>query len=125
MANQLDADTLRLLDTTAEVDIETRRANGTPRRTTIWVVADGDAAYVRSVRGADGWWYRDLLQHPTATLHVGARALAARVQPAADAASIARVSDALRRKYERRWPHETDLMLQPHTLPTTLQLLPA
>jgi hypothetical protein len=36
---------------------------------TIWVVVDGDPAYVRSVRGARGRWYREARAYPQAVLH--------------------------------------------------------
>ena len=40
--------------TTEEIEIETARPDGPPHRTIIWVVVDGDDAFVRSVNGAGG-----------------------------------------------------------------------
>ena len=42
-----------------------------------------------------------------------------------DSPTIARVSEAYRRKYERRWPTETAEMLRDEVLSTTLKLEPA
>ncbi len=48
-------DELRLLEETAEVEIETHApSDGAPSRTIIWIVVDGVDVFVRSVRGARG-----------------------------------------------------------------------
>ncbi|MEV7729127.1 DUF2255 family protein [Streptomyces sp. NPDC087917] len=42
-----------------ELDLASERSNGTLREAvTMWVVRSGDQLYVRSVKGADGPWYR-------------------------------------------------------------------
>lgn len=117
-------DLLSRIAETVEVVIETERASGERRRTVIWIVADDREAYVRSVRGDDGWWYRDLLARPTATLDVSGERVAVRAVSAADAESIEHVSELLRTKYHRQ-AASTAAMLQPHTLHTTLRLDPA
>jgi len=126
MPNRFDQQTLTAFDQTAEVDIETSRGDGaTVHRTTIWIVVDGDAAYVRSVRGPAGRWYRELVANPSGAVQVGGAAVAIQAHPAADPATVARVSDALNRKYLARWPGPTEAMLRDDTLPTTLRLEPA
>jgi hypothetical protein len=90
----------------------------------IWIVVDGDAAYVRSVRGVKGRWYRELTANPHGAIHAGGRRVSVRARPAADAATIARVSDLLRTKYQRRWPGPTASMLREDVLPTTQRLEP-
>jgi hypothetical protein len=120
-----DPQTLRLLENEAEVDIETRRRDGSARRTTIWVVADGDDVFIRSVRGPDGAWYRAVSRDGDARLHVGDKVVPVRATSATDAASVERVSEAIKRKYEKRWPGPTASMLRPETLGTTLLLQPA
>lgn len=117
-------DFLSRLAETKEVVIETERASGEPRRTIIWIVADERHAYVRSVRGDGGWWYRDLLARPTATLDVSGERVAVRAVPAADAEDTDHVSELLRSKYHRERA-STAAMLQPHTLHTTLRLDPS
>ncbi len=54
---------LDLLDGTGEVDVATRRGDGTLRTARIvWIVrhrdTEGDAVYVRSVNGTTAAWYR-------------------------------------------------------------------
>ncbi|HLZ31206.1 MAG TPA: DUF2255 family protein [Chloroflexota bacterium] len=121
-----DQATLDIFDRTAEVEIETSRADGAPvHRTTIWIVVASDAVYVRSVRGPAGRWYRELLANPRGAVHAGGTAVAVQAKPASDPATIARVSDALNQKYLARWPGPTAAMLRDDTLPTTLRLEPA
>jgi hypothetical protein len=120
-----DRDTLAAFDTTAEIDIETSRGEGAPvHKTTIWIVVADDVVYVRSVRGPAGRWYRELVANPRGAVHVGGTAVPVAAEPATDAATIARVSDALNKKYLARWPGPTAAMLREDTLPTTLRLLP-
>jgi hypothetical protein len=121
-----DQDTLNAFDSTPEVEIETSRGDGAPaHRTTIWiVVVDGDEVYVRSVRGPAGRWYRELVAHPVGAVHVGDKAVPVRAHSAADAATVARVSNAFNEKYLARSPGPTAAMLRDETLPTTLRLEP-
>jgi hypothetical protein len=115
-------DDLALLEGAEEVDIETQAPGGPVHRATIWIVVDGDSAYIRSVRGPAGRWYRELLANPAGAVHVDGRRLAATAVRASDPDSIERVSAALRRKYKG----VTGLasMLKPETFETTLRLEP-
>jgi hypothetical protein len=126
MAASLDPGTLKTLDSTHEIDIETSRAEGAPvHRVTIWIVVDGDAAYIRSVRGPKGRWYRELVANPHGAIHVAGRRLAIKVEPVTDPDAITHVSDALKRKYEQRWPGPLAGMLRAEVLPTTMRVNPA
>lgn len=121
-----EPETLSTWNTTPEIDIETSRGENAPvHRTTIWIVIDGDVAYVRSVRGPAGRWYREMRANPHGAVHAEATRVAVAAEPVEDAATIERVSDLLRQKYERRWPGPTASMLREETLPTTLRLTPA
>ena len=126
MNDSFDPETLRLLDETKEVRIETRRDEDAPaHRTTIWVVTvDGDV-FVRSVRGENGRWYREVSANPSAALHAGDRRIPVRAVPVTDEPTVGAVSEAHRSKYGRTSPGSTRAMLQPETLPTTLMLEPA
>ena len=115
---------LSQVESTDEVEIETRRGTGEARRTIIWIVADGGRIYVRSVRGPGGKWYRRLRATPEGVLHVAGTRTPFRAVPVSDAAEIERVSAALRRKYAGHGSSLTN-MLRPETLPTTLRLEPA
>ena len=123
MNGSFDPDTLRLIDETREVRIETRRDEDAPaHRTTIWVVTVDGSVFVRSVRGGRGRWYREVSANPAAALHVGDDRIPVRAVPVTDDATIAAVSEAYREKYGRTSPGSTRAMLQPETLPTTLRL---
>jgi hypothetical protein len=126
MPEKFDSDTLKTWDQTPEIQIETSRGEGAPvHRTTIWIVVDGDQAYVRSVRGPAGRWYRELTANPIGAVPAAGTSVQIRATPATDSATVARVSDALNRKYRERWPGPTAAMLREDTLPTTLRLEPA
>ena len=126
MAASFDPDRLQALNRADEVDIETSRGEGAAvHRVTIWIVVDGDAVYVRSVRGPSGRWYRELSANPRGAIHVAGRRIPIVAEPAADAETITRVSDALKRKYEPRWPGPLAGMLRAQVLPTTMRLKPA
>ncbi|MFL5805375.1 MAG: DUF2255 family protein [Roseiflexaceae bacterium] len=125
MATAFDEDVIQLLAEIEEVAIETRAGPDAPaHRTTIWVVVDGDATYVRSVRGTRGRWYREAMACPEVVVYAGERRLPAHVEPVSDLTTIARVSDALLRKYVQ-WPNDSRAMVREEVLPTTLRLQPA
>ena len=123
MQDRFDDETLRLLEATEEVRIETRSAGGKEHRTIIWIMVDETDVFVRSVRGARGRWYRELCSNPEAALLVGQRRIAVRAVPATDERSIEACNQAPRRKYTGIPGFEP--MFREHTLPTTLRLLPA
>jgi hypothetical protein len=115
---------LALLDEAVEIEIETRSlADAEAHRTIIWVMTDGADAFVRSVRGPVGRWYREVMADPRVVVHAGGRTLQARVVPAADGDSVARTNGGLERKY--RGVDGFDEMLVPAIFPTTLRLEPA
>jgi hypothetical protein len=116
---------LETLAKTFEVDIQpVRRDGSTGRRKTIWLVVDGEHAYVRSVRGTAGAWYKAALASGSATLHAGSTAWPIQLTLVSDSAQITRVSDALRTKYERRWQESTAAMLRDEVLSATLRVTP-
>lgn len=117
-----DEETLAALRDTDEVEIETGSGEGVVHRTIIWIVADDCDAYVRSVRGARGRWYRELRDRPEGALILAGERVPVRAVAASDAASVELVSDLLRAKYGRRSAASTESMLTVATLPTTLRL---
>lgn len=116
-------DDLGLLAATDEIEIETTRADGSRRRTIIWVMTDGPDVYVRSVRGEAGRWYQEALADPRVIVHAPGRAIAVRAAPATDDDAIARCSAAITRKYAGRSGYRP--MLRRQVLATTLRLDPA
>lgn len=122
----LDGEILDALDRTDEVHIETRRDASSPgHETVIWaVVVDGNA-FVRSVRGGKGRWYREASANPDVTLRVDDCRMPVRAVPETDARTIEKVSGAIREKYGASFPGPTAAMLREEVLATTLRLLPA
>ena len=126
MNDTFDAETLRLLDETEEVRIETRRDDHSPEhRTIIWVVVVEGEVFVRSVRGQRGRWYREISSNPEGALHVEDNRIPVRAAPATEEATVDAVSAAIRSKYEETSPEPTEWMVRPEVLATTLKLLPA
>jgi len=126
MNDSFEAETLRLLDETREVRIETRRdGNSQKHRTIIWVVVVEGEVFVRSVRGPRGRWYREISSNPEGALHVEDVRIPVLAAPATEGATVDAVSAAFRSKYQRPSPASTEAMVRPETLPTTLKLSPA
>jgi hypothetical protein len=111
------------IDSQREIDIETSRAPDAPvHRTTIWVVVEDGDVYIRSLKGDDGRWYRELTANPDAVVHVGGETVPVRAVPARDAESIERASEGLRRKYSDS--RSLQPMLEEDILHTTVKLEP-
>jgi hypothetical protein len=115
-----DAVTLGALRDVQEVNIRTGQHPKTA--VMIWVVVADNQVFVRSFRGAQGRWYRDLASGGPATLEWAGRELPVRAVPAADPDSVACASAAFLAKY-RASPY-AQAMVKPETLPTTLRLDP-
>ena len=126
MNDSFDAETLRLLDETKEVRIETRREDDSPEhRTIIWVVVVEGEVFVRSVRGQRGRWYREISSNQEGALHVQDDRIPVQATPVSEEAMVDTVSAAFRSKYQQSSPASTEAMVRPETLPTTLKLSPA
>jgi len=113
-------DLLVLIDGAEEVDVETHRTGGRVRRTIIWIVVADGHPYVRSIKGADGLWYREMRADDTAVFHVDDRLIPVTASPVTDTAEIARVTDAFRQKYGRS-PYLNGVV-KPESLSGTLRL---
>jgi hypothetical protein len=123
--NEAFDETLQLLDETYEVRIETRREEGAPKhRTIIWVMVVDGEVFVRSVRGTQGRWYREISGYPEGALHVGDRRIPVRAAHATDDSTMDSVSRAVQSKYGERWPGPTAGMVREEVLCTTLKLSP-
>jgi hypothetical protein len=124
MNDSFDQETLRLLDEAKEVRVDTRRDESAPEhRTIIWVVTVDGAVFVRSVRGPQGRWYREMFSNPMGALHAGDRRIAVHAVPETDEQTIERVSEAYRSKYGRTSPSSTQAMVREETLPTAVTVV--
>ena len=111
------------LETVEEIDIETSRGGAAPvHRTTIWIVVSDGEVYVRSPRGEDGRWFRELMANPDTVLHVDGEAVTARATRADDTDSVERASEGFRRKYADS-PY-LNSMIRDEIAPTTVRLDP-
>jgi hypothetical protein len=116
------AATLALFDRAREVDIETRSEKGAKHSVPIWVVVDGGEVFVRTYRGKNSRWYRELLARSGAVVADGKR-VSVRAERAVEAEAIRRTSDGYRKKYGKSG--SLDAMLRRAVLETTLRLEPA
>lgn len=70
--SQWTDDELTRLGNAIELQLASRRADGTLRPfTTMWVARAGDDMYVRSAGGPDRPWYRHALNSGAGRIHVG------------------------------------------------------
>lgn len=112
---------LELLAAANEVTIETRSGDRV-YRTVIWLAAENERLYVRSVRGDSGRWYQRAVTDPEVALTVGATRVAFRAIPASDDESVRQASEGFLRKYPKGG--SLDAMVLPEVLHTTLRLEP-
>lgn len=114
---------LERFDAMKIVDIETRSAKGTTHSVPIWIVVVDGVPYVRSVRGPQGRWYRELLARGEGAIVAGGERTAVKATHDRTRAAIDGTSDALRRKYKGSAASLAS-MLRPEVLDTTVRLEP-
>ena len=123
-------DELAEIDTTDEIEVSTRRSDGTLRSPRIvWVVRHGDSFYVRSVHGQEAAWYRGVQSRHTGV--VTARALLRDVhfvEVGDHVGDDTELDDSLDQAYRSkygRWPGPVDRITAQSARATTLRLDPA
>ena len=124
------SDELAAIDGVDEVDIATRRADGTLRSPRIvWLVRHDDALYVRSVNGTGAAWYRSMQTAHAGTVTAGT--LTRNVtfvevgDHAGDGPDLDDALDAAYRSKYRRWPSPVEHITSAAARATTLRLDPA
>jgi hypothetical protein len=118
------ADELTRLGGADEIDISTRRRDGTLRSfVPIWIVMVDAALYVRSYRGIDGAWYRHATAHPEGTIKTNGLQRDVTFTPA-DPATRAEIDAAYRTKYARYGETYLTTMLDEQAVASTLKLTP-
>lgn len=118
----MDATLIRHLDDDAEVEISTTKQDGTAVTTTIWSVVVDGTAYVRSVRGRRGAWYRRALARDGSGFSIDGAVHPVHLVPVDDEQTLAAVDAALETKYRARWSSSTDAMLTDEARPCTLRV---
>ena len=117
-------DVVERFDRTKVVEIETRSAKGAKHLVPIWIVVVDGVPYLRSVRGPQGRWYRELLARGEGAVVAGGKRTAVTAKHDRTKTSIDATSDALRRKYKTSGGSLVS-MLRSEVLDTTVRLEPA
>jgi hypothetical protein len=117
-----NGDQLSRIADSEELQITTRRPDGTQRRwTPIWVVRVGDALYIRSAGGRGSDWYRHATQHNNGRIRAGGIETDVTVQPVGGPALIDQVTAAYRAKYANQ-PSLVAMFLTPPGTEATLRV---
>lgn len=115
---------LAAVATANEIDITTRRGDGTLRRPiTIWVVDVDGRLYVRSHNGPNGSWYRQARRTSRGQITAGGHRYDVTFT-APGGADPAAIDAAYRRKYASHGGRYVDAMVGPDAVAATLRLDP-
>jgi hypothetical protein len=114
---------IKAFDETKIVEIETRSPKGTKHSVPIWIVVADGVPYVRSVRGPQGRWYRELIARGEGAIVAGGKRTPVKANQDKTKAAIDGTSEALRRKYKTSGA-SLQSMLRPEVLSTTVRLEP-
>ena len=117
-----DESALSALGGSLEIDMQTPRRDGSMSHRPIWVVVVGESAYVRSVMGERGAWYRRAARDGRAQVSTDGLTMPVTLVPVADPELNQRISDAYRAKYEAGSPEATAAMVTDQAVGTTLRL---
>jgi hypothetical protein len=117
-------DELAKIDGADELEIASRRADGTLRKpVTIWVVRHGDDLYVRSVNGRGAAWFRGTQERHEGRIEAGGVAKDVRFVAAGDDVNDA-IDAAFRTKYRRYPARYVDPLMVAAARAATLKLVP-
>jgi hypothetical protein len=113
-ANRWTADELAAIDATGEVDVATRRQDGTLRAARIvWIVRRDDAVYVRSVNGTTAAWYRGVqTRHEGELTAGGLQRDVVFVEASEHAGDDGGLDDALDAAYRDKYGHASSAVVR-------------
>lgn len=118
------AEAARALTARQEVQVVTRRHDGTSRRpTTIWIVRDGDRVFVRSTNGRSAAWFRAALATGAGQVVAGRTAHEVTLVEAEE--GVLPLADAAYRAKYRPYASIVDHLVGPAPREATLEVLPA
>lgn len=122
--NSWPADVVASFGSAEEIEISTRRMDGTLRGyVPIWAVVVDGALYVRSYRGGDGAWYRHATTHPFGVIRFGSDQVQVAFAPAGQEVRTA-LDAAYRAKYTRYGDSYLRPMVAEQAVATTLRVDP-
>ncbi len=121
---------LAAIDGYDEIELATRRTDGTLRSSRIvWVVRHGDSLFVRSVNGSDAAWYRGAQSRHAGVVTAGTLSRDVTfVEAGEHAGDLTRLDDTLDQAYRSkygRWPGPVEQITAQPARATTLRLDPA
>jgi hypothetical protein len=117
------SDELDAIGAAEELEIASRRGDGTLRRpVTVWVVRHGDDLYVRSMNGRGAAWFRGALDRHAARIQAGGIIKAVGLVEASDLGDA--IDTAYRAKYHRYASSIVNSVLTPQARAATLRLEP-
>ena len=117
-------DELRRIHAGTELQIETRRLNGTLRPAIpIWHAVVGDALYIRSAHGPESHWFRQALRHRTGRVTAGGVRKEVSFE-LADPSIREALDAALHVKYDRYGAGPVGAITGDDVLRTTLRVMP-
>ena len=118
------SDELNRIGTAEELDIASRRSDGTLRSpVTIWVVRHSDALYVRAVKGPSGPWFRGTQTRREGRIRAGGVEKDVTFEEAESGVDD-EVDAAYRAKYRRYAASIVNSVLTPEARAATLKLVP-
>lgn len=122
---QFTAAELQAIDDTDELQISSRRRNGTMRPfVTIWGVREGDDLYVRSAHGATNGWFRRAVASGRGEVRIAGAVRRIRFERLIDDATQARIDAAYHAKYDRYGSQIVGSVVGPNVTDVTLRLRP-
>jgi hypothetical protein len=117
-------DQLNKIGRAEELQIESRRSDGTLRKpVTIWVVRDGDDLFIRPVNGRESSWFRGTQARHEGRIRAGSVGADVTFEDA-DPASSEPIDAAYREKYRRYAANIVNSVLTPKARAATLRLVP-
>ena len=87
-------------DDVEEIFVETQTWYFIPHATTIWCVALGGELYIGSYGEARKYWEKNVARAPDARVSIDGMIYEVRVDPVTDSDLVARLDEALNRKYD-------------------------
>ena len=118
------SDELSRIGAAEELEIASRRRDGTPRKpVTIWVVRNGEDLYVRSVNGRESSWFRGVQVRHEGHIRVGGVDKDVLFVEADDDIND-QIDAAYRTKYHRYSARYVDPIVSPEARAATIKLVP-
>ncbi|GAA3612413.1 DUF2255 family protein [Nonomuraea rosea] len=119
------SDELATIGDAEELDLASRRADGTLRRpVTMWVVRVGDDLYVRCMNGRAGAWYRGTQTRHQGRITAGGVAAVVTFADPGDTAVHDRIDEVYRTKYRRYGANIIGGVVNPESRAATIKLVP-